>query len=209
MTKVKICGIQEIEHAKAAVAAGADAIGFVFAKSKRQISVEQAKRISDQLPANILRIGVFVNATKEELESTAEEVGLHFLQLHGDESFEFASSLSFPYIKAFRITEERDLEHIASYHSNLFLLDSGHGPFAGGNGTSFEWDLLTKSKINRNKLILAGGLDSTNVERAIKEVNPYMVDVSSGVETAGKKDIDKIKEFIKIAKRTRDMEEMK
>jgi phosphoribosylanthranilate isomerase len=196
--KVKICGITDLKMAQSAINAGADAIGFVFAESKRQIKITEAKKIIESLPDSVLKIGVFVNETKETLESIYEEVGLTHLQLHGDETPEFCRSLSFPVIKALRVQSEKDVEKIAEYDCDYILVDSPSGKYRGGNGTTFNWDLVKSKKIDN--LILAGGLTIENVIPACSVVNPIMVDVSSGVETNGKKDEEKIKSFIKKVK---------
>ncbi len=196
--KVKICGITDLKTAQSAINAGADAIGFVFAESKRQIEITEAKKIIESLPDSVLKIGVFVNETKETLESIYEEVGLTHLQLHGDETPEFCRSLSFPVIKALRVQSEKDVEKIAEYDCDFILVDSPSGKYRGGNGTTFNWDLVKSKKIDN--LILAGGLTIENVIPACSVVKPIMVDVSSGVETNGKKDEEKIKSFIKKVK---------
>ncbi|WP_088012419.1 phosphoribosylanthranilate isomerase [Gottfriedia acidiceleris] len=196
--KVKICGITDLKTAKCAINAGADAIGFVFAESKRQIEISEAKKIVESLPVSVLKIGVFVNETKETLESIYQEVGLTHLQLHGDETPEFCRSLSFPVIKALRVQSEKDVEKIAEYDCDYILVDSPSGKYRGGNGTTFNWELVQSKKIDN--LILAGGLTIENVIPATSVVKPIMVDVSSGVETNGKKDEEKIKSFIKKVK---------
>jgi phosphoribosylanthranilate isomerase len=196
MTKVKICGIQQFEAAMWAVEAGADAVGFVFADSKRRVTLEKAAAISDSLPAGILRIGVFVNASKEELQNAVEKVNLDYVQLHGDESPAFCSTLTVPYIKAVSINEKKDLDILPEYGGDMVLVDSGKGPYRGGNGTSFDWEYLKNDQSRNHKLILAGGLKKENVGEAIHKVRPYMVDVSSGVESGGIKDKVKIEEFI-------------
>jgi phosphoribosylanthranilate isomerase len=198
--KVKICGIKDIKTAQFAVESGADAIGFVFAESKRKISVDEAKRITAILPKQTLKIGVFVNETKEVLERTFEEVGLTHLQLHGDESPEFCKSIRYPVIKAIRVMSEEDLKNIQQYECDYILFDSPHGKYRGGNGTTFDWNLLHDRDIQNEKLILAGGLTIENVTDALKLVIPVMVDVSSGVETDGIKDFSKIKQFIQKVK---------
>ncbi|MGP4071625.1 phosphoribosylanthranilate isomerase [Piscibacillus sp. B03] len=201
MTQVKICGIKTLEHALAAAKSGADTIGFVFAESKRQVSVEEAARIAEQLPKHIKKIGVFVNASEVELENTFHQVGLDYVQLHGSESPQFCERLSLPYIKALRVKTEQDLEVLESYRqASYFLLDSATGPYQGGNGTTFDWRHLKRASIDRKKLILAGGLNETNIEDAIIQTNPAMVDVSSGVETNGTKDSEKIQRFIQKVK---------
>ncbi|PGL71516.1 phosphoribosylanthranilate isomerase [Bacillus sp. AFS055030] len=196
--KVKICGITDLKTAQSAINAGADAIGFVFAESKRQIEMTEAKKIIESLPDSVMKIGVFVNETKERLESIYHEVGLTHLQLHGDETPEFCRSLSLPVIKALRVQSEKDVEKIAEYDCHYILVDSPSGKYRGGNGTTFNWDLV-KSK-NIDNLILAGGLTIENVIPASSVVKPIMVDVSSGVETNGKKDEEKIISFIKKVK---------
>ncbi|WP_188207517.1 phosphoribosylanthranilate isomerase [Alkalibacillus aidingensis] len=201
MTLVKICGIQEVKHAQIAAQGGADAIGFVFAPSKRQISVNKAAEIAKQLPSTVNKIGVFVNASKQELETTAHAVGLDFVQLHGDETPEFCEQLDLPYIKSFRIQSEEDLQALNQYDSaTYFLLDSASGPYRGGNGTQFDWSILDNNDFNHEKFILAGGLNPDNVQQAIKQTQPMMVDVSSGVETDGQKDETKINQFINLVK---------
>ncbi|PGS52589.1 phosphoribosylanthranilate isomerase [Bacillus sp. AFS041924] len=196
--KVKICGITDLKTAQIAINAGADAVGFVFAESKRQIEIAEAKKIIKSLPDSILKIGVFVNETKEIVESIFQEVGLTHLQLHGDETPEFCRSLSFPVIKALRVQSEKDVEKIAEYDCDYILVDSPSGKYRGGNGTTFNWELLNSKKIDN--LILAGGLTIDNVIPASSIVKPIMVDVSSGVETNGNKDEEKIKSFIKKVK---------
>ncbi|PEL08110.1 phosphoribosylanthranilate isomerase [Bacillus sp. AFS017336] len=196
--KVKICGITDLTSAQIAVDAGADAIGFVFAESKRQIQIDEAKKIIKSLPNSILKIGVFVNESKETLESIYEEVGLTHLQLHGDETPEFCRSLRYPSIKAIRVESEKEVEKLSEYDCDYVLVDSPSGKYRGGNGTTFNWELLNSKKINN--LVLAGGLTIDNVLPACNIVKPLMVDVSSGVETNGKKDYEKIKMFIKKVK---------
>jgi phosphoribosylanthranilate isomerase len=189
-----------MKTAEFAIESGADAIGFVFAESKRRISLEEARKIRASLPENVLKIGVFVNETKEVLERTFEEVGLTHLQLHGDESPEFCRSIRYPVIKAIRVLSEEDLLNIPQYDCDYILLDSPYGKYRGGNGTTFDWKLLKEIEIHNNKLILAGGLNIENVLEAIELGNPVMVDVSSGVETNGIKDHSKIVNFIKKVK---------
>ena len=200
MTKVKVCGIRRLEEARWAVEAGADAIGFVFADSKRKIDIETAAQISSHLPENVLKIGVFVNSSEDELSEAAKKVKLDFVQLHGDETYSFCSKLYVPYIKAISVKEKDDLKRIEEFNESMILLDSGKGPYRGGNGTTFDWDYLESIDLAGKKLILAGGLNEDNVKEAIEKVHPYMVDVSSGVETEGKKDKRKIESFVKKVK---------
>ncbi|OIU71385.1 phosphoribosylanthranilate isomerase [Rossellomorea aquimaris] len=200
MTKVKVCGIREQEEAKWAADAGADAVGFVFAESKRRVTLEKAAAIADSLPKDILKIGVFVNASTSELQHAMDVVKLDYVQLHGDETPEFCSGLHIPFIKAISIREKRDLKSLERYGSGLLLVDSGKGPFRGGNGTTFDWEYLSDYESHKDRLILAGGLRKENVKEAIKKTKPFMVDVSSGVERDGRKDRKMIKAFIQEIK---------
>ncbi|WP_040983460.1 phosphoribosylanthranilate isomerase [Oceanobacillus jeddahense] len=199
---IKICGITSSEIAETAVQAGADFLGFVFAKSKREISADQARKIIAALPEHVKSVGVFVNKDVQEIEKIARITGLDLIQLHGEESAETVSSLTLPVIKSLPGTEE-GIKKAAQYDAASYLLmDSPPLPHAhGGNGISFNWSML-KGHTFFNQLILAGGLTPENVAEAIQLVNPSGVDVSSGVETDGKKDPDKIKAFIQAAKRT-------
>jgi phosphoribosylanthranilate isomerase len=198
--KVKICGITDVETGVAAAHYGADAIGFVFAESKRKVTTLQAKEIIAHLPKEVYKVGVFVNETRDEIEKICATVGLTHIQLHGDESALFSESLSLPVIKAISFQGNESLEAIGNFPSDFILLDSPRGKYRGGNGTVFNWNDVNPHLIKKQKVILAGGLDTDNVEEAIKIIRPYMVDVSSGVETEGEKDLKKIKTFIEIAK---------
>ncbi|GEN46028.1 phosphoribosylanthranilate isomerase [Alkalibacillus haloalkaliphilus] len=203
MTQVKICGIKHTTHANEAVNAGADFLGFVFAESKRQVTVEKAKHISSQIPTHVKKVGVFVNASLEELEQTAKTVGLDYVQLHGDETPEFCEQLTIPYIKSFRIRNEEDLKATTQYNdADYLLLDSATGPYHGGNGTTFDWFLVEELPFDQDRFILAGGLNQENVKLAIDQTNPQVVDVSSGVELEGQKNINLIQSFIKTVKET-------
>ncbi|MCS0790747.1 phosphoribosylanthranilate isomerase [Cytobacillus pseudoceanisediminis] len=206
--KVKICGIRDISTALSAIENGADALGFVFAESKRKINPEAAGEIIRELPREVLKVGVFVNETKANIEEIASVSGINVIQLHGDETPEFCSSFSFPVIKALSVGSPVDLSQLDEFSCEYILLDSPKGTYRGGNGVSFDWSILNKNPIQDKKVILAGGLNPKNVEEGIKAANPYMVDVSSGVETEGKKDPEKIKRFIDNAKRV-EREEVK
>ncbi|MFD1361153.1 phosphoribosylanthranilate isomerase [Lentibacillus salinarum] len=198
--RVKICGITTIEAAQAAVRDGADFIGFVFAPSKRQLTPEQAGDISAALPSTMQKVGVFVNASYDTIIQTAEQAGLDIIQLHGDESPSFAEELPYPIIKAFRMGKH-DTAAIKAYPCDYYLVDSPKGPNRGGNGTTFDWTQLANSDLDPQKTILAGGLTPENVQTAIATSRPAGVDVSSGVETNGTKDLEKINQFINNAKR--------
>ncbi|UYY95136.1 phosphoribosylanthranilate isomerase [Bacillus cereus] len=199
--KVKICGITDVETAKSACEYGADALGFVFAESKRKITPKRAKEIIQELPANVLKIGVFVNESVEVIRKIADECGLTHVQLHGDEDNHQIRTLNIPSIKSLGVTSESDMKNAQRYETDYILFDSPKEKFHGGNGKTFSWELLGHMpKELRKKTILAGGLNALNIEEAIRTVRPYMVDVSSGVETEGKKDVEKIKQFIIKAK---------
>lgn len=200
MTQVKICGLTEEKHVLAAVEAGVDAIGFVFAPSNREISVTDAKRLASVIPSDVLKIGVFVNASKETLQIIYEEVGLNYIQLHGDESPEFVEEVGLPTIKAFSIKEKADVEKARQYDADYYLFDAPGIVYQGGGGVPFDWELLENSGVPREKLILAGGLHKENVQEAIQRVKPMMVDVSSGVEKNKRKDELLMKQFIETVR---------
>lgn len=200
---VKICGVTHVSAALAASQAGADMIGFVFAKSKRQVTIQQAKEISTVLPRQLKKVGVFVDAPLEDVEQITRLVGLDSVQLHGSEPPDYCGKMSVPVIKAFQIKSSADLQQVINYPCAYYLLDSPKGQYQGGNGKRFDWHLAKFLPDVHNKIILAGGLDCGNVKQAINLVNPIGVDVSSGVETNGNKDLNKIASFIKEAKKAR------
>ncbi|MEW6574061.1 MAG: phosphoribosylanthranilate isomerase [Bacillota bacterium] len=213
--RVKICGIRDAETAAVAVAAGADALGFVFAESKRKIAPETAREIISRLPPFVATVGVFVDAPREFVSEVADFCRLDAVQLHGTESPEYCLELGRKVIKAFGVRQkgilssgaatggllsEADLELIAAYHSvSAVLLDTSVPGLAGGTGRTFDWGLLSGMRF-QVPLILAGGLTPENVAAAVRIARPYAVDVSSGVETDGRKDAAKIHVFIRQAK---------
>lgn len=198
--KVKICGITDVETALFAAKQGADALGFVFAESKRKITFQQAAHIIQALPNHVMKVGVFVNEKVEVIEKIIVEAGLTAVQLHGDETPDDCRYFSVPVIKAFSVETVEDLKRVHNYDCDYVLLDSPKGKYRGGTGVPFNWNLLKGIDFQGKKVILAGGLTPINVREAIQKVNPYMVDVSSGVETKGRKDLDKVEKFIKRAK---------
>lgn len=198
--KVKICGITDEASGMDAVRYGADAIGFVFAESKRRVTGEKAGKIASYLPPEIWRVGVFVNETREEIERVASIAGLTHIQLHGDEGPDFCASLSLPVIKAFSFQGHGSLAKLQSFSCDYILLDGPKGKYRGGNGDAFDWSQVNPQMLAGKQVILAGGLDANNVKKAISLIKPEMVDVSSGVEINGKKDPEKIKAFINKAK---------
>lgn len=194
----KICGITRIEDALAAVEAGADAIGFVFyAKSPRAVSVQQARAIIAALPPFISTVGLFVNASRCELNETLDAVPLDMLQFHGDETPEQCDGYHRPFIKALRVQAGDDIAASCRLYSRAsgILLDTFVAGVPGGTGETFDWALIPNSL--EKPIILAGGLTSANVAQAITQVRPYAVDVSGGVEKSkGIKDHDKVRAFM-------------
>jgi phosphoribosylanthranilate isomerase len=200
MTSVKICGLRRAEDVDYVNEAKPDYIGFIFAKSKREIDGITARELSSRLIPEIKKVGVFVNRDIEELLEIARLAKLDIVQLHGEESEDYIEKIPEKYRvwKAIRVRDSDDIE-LAEYYSRLekvegVLLDAYHESEYGGSGESFDWNLIKEG--NFKKLILAGGLDSDNVKDAISKADPDTVDVSSGVETEGYKDFEKIKKFI-------------
>jgi phosphoribosylanthranilate isomerase len=196
---IKICGITNINDALIAVDYGVDALGFIFAKSPRQITPQNAKKIIEKLPPFVGKIGVFVNESPSYIQKIFKECGLTGIQLHGEEIPELCRELHpLTVIKAVRIKDENDIKILNAYTSvSAFLLDSYVSNKKGGTGKKFDWKLAVLAKNYGKPIILSGGLTPDNVTEAIKIVNPYAVDVCSGVEAKpGKKDKLKIKKFI-------------
>jgi len=197
-TRVKICGITRRQDAEFAVKSGADAIGLVFyGPSPRAVTIEQATAITAQLPPFISNVGLFVNATAENVWQTLEQVPLSLLQFHGDESAEFCAQFNMPYIKAIRMQSVADLEQADKHFlkASAFLLDSYQYGVPGGTGQTFDWSMI---RAVSKPLILAGGLTAENIAEAIRQVSPYAVDVSGGVEESkGLKSNNKISAFMR------------
>ena len=197
MVKIKICGITNLEDAMLAVAAGADALGFVFHNaSPRNISLEQAASIIRQLPPFVQTVGLFVNKAPATINETADCCGLDIVQLHGEELPEECYAIKRRVIKAFRVKDATSLETMHNYKVAAFLLDAWSPTAHGGTGLTFNWEIAA-SAAQTGCIILAGGLTPENITAAIHQVTPYGVDVSSGVESApGRKDRRKLLEFI-------------
>jgi len=202
MTRTKICGITREQDALAAVRSGTDAIGLVFyARSPRHVGIEQAKQLTGILPPFVSVVGLFVNAEADFVRQVLASVPLDLLQFHGDETPEYCAQFERPYIKAIRVKAGVDLLQCASEFRSArgLLLDAHVQGIPGGTGTTFDWALIPKQL--PLPVILSGGLDAGNVATAIKQVNPYAVDVSSGVESGkGIKDAAKIAVFINEVK---------
>ncbi len=195
--KVKICGITSLEDAFMATILGADALGFVFARSKRQVSSSEARKIISHLPAFVTAVGVFMDQPLEYVQRITCETGIDIIQLHGSETPEYCKQLDKPIIKRFAIQPDDTAEILASkmktYTVAAYLLDPG-----SGEGKVFDWGKAVSLNF---RLIIAGGLTPDNVRQAIQVVKPYGVDVSSGVERSlCRKDSEKVKRFIAEAK---------
>ena len=204
MVKVKICGITNLDDARSAVAAGCDALGFVFyRKSPRYISPDDVSGIIRKLPGKIVKVGVFVDEKAQRIKNIAKLCRLDFVQLHGRESVNFCKKLKgLKIIKAFRVKGTIDENDISRYKVKAYLFDTYVKSKAGGTGKSFNWSLLCGIKRTKTPVFLSGGISSKNVKKAVKTVKPQWVDVSSSVEKLpGRKDAKKVREFIKAAKR--------
>ena len=192
MTKVKICGLSTKEAVGTAVSAGADYIGFVFAPSKRQVTLEQAAEMAKLIPANVKKVGVFVSPNRTELLEAIEKVGLDFVQVHGQVADDLFENLSCASIQAVQVDGDG---HVPNSQADYLLFDA---PVAG-SGQTFDWDQLDMTELAQ-PFFIAGGLNEDNVARAIQHFSPFAVDVSSGVETDGQKDHEKIRRFIERVK---------
>jgi len=205
MVKVKICGITNLDDAQIAQEAGADFLGFVFADSPRKIEVENAKDIISQLSDEVKIVALFVNETRERIFQVIDEIPrIDYLQFHGDELPEYCRDFHRRrMIKALRIKDETSLKVIPRYGMvDYILLDSFKDGQYGGTGTSFDWELAKKAKQYDVPIFLSGGLTPGNVAEAVRKVNPFCVDVSSGVEeSAGKKSMDLVHKFVAMAKK--------
>lgn len=198
---VKICGITNLEDALHAVRCKADALGFIFAEeSERYIEPGLVAEIVKRLPDHVSKVGVFVDATQRVVEETVRKAGLSAVQLYGKEGPDDLIGYEASVIKAFRIKPDFDVEVMRNYIVDAFLLDTYAAAKIGGTGKTFDWNIAVRAK-EYGKVILSGGLKPENVEDAVRFVQPYGVDVSSGVEREpGKKDPDRVRDFIARAK---------
>ena len=196
--RVKICGITRVEDALSAVYAGADAIGLVFyTPSPRSVSIAQAQAIVNAMPPFVSVVGLFVNATNDEIHSVLSQVRLDIVQFHGDETPAQCAQINLPYYKAIRVKPDTNLLQYAIDFkaARALLLDTYSEHAYGGTGHTFDWNLIPKNLFK--PIVLAGGLDASNVVVAIEQVQPYAVDVSGGVELSkGIKDAAKIAAFM-------------
>jgi phosphoribosylanthranilate isomerase len=212
LTQVKICGISDIESAVAAAETGADYLGFVFEPTRRQVSAEKAGDIITKihnLKNHPAAVGVFVNLKADEINRIADFCNLDCVQLSGDETWQYCKEIEKPIIKVIHVREGREPDKIISEIEQGYkligkdkfntLLDTYSKAAYGGTGQVFDWRVA--EEVSRSfPVIIAGGLDPVNVCRVVKEARPWGVDVSSGVESGGQKDILKIREFIRAAK---------
>ena len=202
--KVKICGLTKKDDILDVVHLGADAIGVIFyEKSPRFVSLQDAEVLFHDVPAFVNRVGVFVNQSVEFVNEVSDKCKLDYVQLHGDESVEYCKKVNRKIIKAFRVSTENDIKKIVSYKNiaSAVLLDTKVKGSFGGTGQSFDWGLGIAAKEYDIPMILSGGINVTNVSKAIQLVDPYCIDISSGVESQpGVKDYHKLEEFIRLLK---------
>jgi len=200
--RIKICGITRIEDVQAVVQSGANALGLVFySKSPRAVSIEQAVAILQSLPPFITSVGLFVNASTDDVKHIINNTKLDLLQFHGEETPDYCAQFSRPYIKALRMSPDLDLEQSIQAYTTAqgILLDTYQAGVPGGTGEVFDWERIP-AHLARS-IILAGGLTPDNVAQAIQQVHPYAVDVSGGVEASkGIKDAQKIHAFVQAVR---------
>ena len=192
MTKVKICGLSTKGAVETAVSAGVDYIGFVFAPSKRQVTLEEATELAELIPADVKKVGVFVSPSRAQLLEAIDKVGLDFVQVHGKVVDKLFENLPCGSIQAVQVDGDG---HVPNSQADYLLFDA---PVAG-SGQTFDWGKLDTTGLAQ-PFFIAGGLNEDNVARAIQHFSPFAVDVSSGVETDGKKDHEKIRRFIERVK---------
>jgi len=200
--KVKICGITNVPDALAAVEAGADALGFMFYEpSPRRVTIREVAEIIGELPPFIMKVGVFVDAPEDFVLRAIGDCGLSMLQFHGNEAPEYCTQFGLMSMKAFRIRDAASLSALQDYATDAWLLDAFNADKLGGTGEKFNWDLALEAKKSGRPIFLAGGLTPANVADAVQMVQPFGVDVSSGVEASpGKKDHTKVRAFIKAVR---------
>lgn len=204
MTKIKICGLRRVEDIEMVNKNLPDYVGFIFAESKRKVTQEKAKELIDKLDKRIKTVGVFVNKKEGEVKEIGKYCGLDILQFHGEETAEYCDRFRGDYEiwKAFSVKERGIEKKLLEYkeQTDLCLLDAYNKKVRGGSGEIFNWDLI-EGISERYKVALAGGITSENILEAVEKVRPYIIDLSSGVETDGFKDEEKIEEVIKKIKR--------
>jgi phosphoribosylanthranilate isomerase len=201
-TRVKICGITSVADGLMAAAAGADMVGLMFYdQSPRHVALPVAAEISRALPPYIQRVGVFVNPDETFVNQAIVECGLNLLQFHGEESSGFCTQFGLMSVKALRVQDASSLAALANYQTDAFLLDAYSRSGRGGTGEKFNWNLAVEARKFGKPIFLAGGLTPENVAEAVRQVQPFAVDVSSGVELApGRKDETKVRAFVTAAR---------
>ena len=203
MTWVKVCGTTNVEDALRAADAGADAIGLIFADSPRQVDPGKAREIATALPEGVLKVGVFVNEVPERIQHLADEVGLDYVQLHGDEAPKVVADLregGLQVIKALRVRDAKSLERMEDYGADFYLLDAYSDKVRGGTGERFDWS-VAKASTGYANILISGGLTPENVRAAIEFFEPYGVDASSSLEDApGIKNDERVWRFVDAAK---------
>lgn len=204
MPKVKICGNTRGEDARLAASLGADYLGLIFTESKRRVSIDTARSILQSLPDFKNFVAVFSGQPKEEVEEIAHSLGIRILQFHGEETALYCHSFmekGYEVIKSFRIKDRMSLKRIDEYNVSSLLFDTFSSEGKGREKTTFDWELIEDRPYVHEKLFLAGGLNVTNLRKAIQKIHPFAVDVASGVEArTGEKDPKLLEEFIRIAK---------
>jgi phosphoribosylanthranilate isomerase len=202
--KVKICGITSVADGVAAAEAGADMIGLMFyERSPRNISVATAAEISRALSPFIVKVGVFVNPDEDTVMRAIGECGVTLLQFHGEETPEFCTQFGVMSMKAFRVRDATSLSALPNYATDAYLLDAYSPDAHGGTGAKFNWDLAIEAKQHGKPIFLAGGLTPENIGEAVRKVEPFGVDVSSGVESGpGQKDHAKVRAFIQAVRQS-------
>ncbi len=195
MTRVKICGLTNLDDTLRAVELGADAVGFIFAPSPRRLSPHRAREIAQSVPLFVAKIGVFAESDLSTITGVADYCGLDIVQIHGDGCWDMLEHLPRPYIKAFAVRDDGVLKEIENHDLHTFLLDGFDHRISGGTGRTFDWS-IARQATRLGKLILSGGLKPENVGEALESVHPYAVDICSGIEKSpGIKDHDKMRRF--------------
>ncbi len=199
--KLKICGLQTIQDVEAVNTILPDYAGFVFAESRRRISEETAAELRNKLAPGIIAVGVFVNENPEKILRLCRSQTIDVIQLHGDENEEYHNrlreKLSNPILRAVRVRSEQDILEAEGRNCDYLLLDAYREQEYGGSGVEFDWGLIPKLK---KPFFLAGGINIGNVVKAIQKYRPYCIDVSTGVETEGRKDPDKLRELSRLVR---------
>lgn len=204
MIRIKLCGLTRLEDVHHAVALGVDAVGFIFEPSSpRSVSSDQVKELTFDLPPFVKSVGVFVDESADVINHIARSCKLDLIQLHGHETPEYCKQIERPILKAIKIQDIDDINAIPKYQGMVsgVLLDTKSSTQHGGTGKTFDWGIALHAKDFDIPIILAGGINAGNVQKAVKLVNPYAIDISSGIELSpGIKDYNKMKEVVELAR---------